>query len=206
MDRRRFLAAATGGIAAFAGCASSESTGPTDPEPAATDPGREPSPERVYRGPTVTARATGTPTAPGPTTPAVATSTETVTPGSTDTPGSDAGGSSGGSGGSGGSNPASPATSTPTVTSAESERSPPIQLGIFTANMDRVVGELSCTAGPLAWMVVEIEFQRAGDPVASERLRRDEPATGETLSFEVESGTADPDRVRITTAYAYPES
>lgn len=199
MDRRRFLGALAGGLATTAGCASSGSDGAAGPEPAPTPVA---SPGTVHAGPAFTARAPDPTTDPPPTTDAVVTSTESVTV--TPTAGDDGGSSGGGAAGGGAGAPYGPTTPTPTVAPADSGPSSPLQLTLESVTMRRVVGELSCTAGPLAWMAVEVRFLRDGEPVASERRRRDEPGTGEALAFDVSSEEPALDAVRLETAYAYP--
>lgn len=218
MNRRRFLATVSGGIAALAGCSSDEPSGSAGP---GTDTSPVASPGTIHAGPTVTARPPDPSTGPSATPAAVVTSTGpvTFTPTVTATTASDAGGSSGGGGGStgggsgggssggggtGGSGAADPAdTATPTPT--ESAPSSPLQLTLSTMTMQHVAGELTCTAGPLAWMALEVGFLRAGEPVASEHRRREEPGTGDAIAFDVASDEADLDGVRLTTSYAHPE-
>lgn len=196
MNRRRFLVAVTGAIAATAGCSSSETTGAGGPEPNART-------ERGYTGPTVTVSTTRASTDPRPTTAVVVTATETVT--FTPTPTDTAAPGAGGSGGGGGSGPSGPTASAPTATPDGSARHAPIHLSLSTVNAQRVAGELTCTAGPLAWMAVEIEFRRDGEPVAAERLRKEAPETGAQLPFDMASEEDGLDTVKITTAYAYPD-
>lgn len=196
MNRRRFLAAVTGAIAATAGCSSGGTTGAGGPEPDART-------ERGYAGPTVTATTDGASTDPQPTTAVEVTATETVT--FTSPPTDTAVPAAGGSGGGGGSGPSGPTASAPTATPDDSAQEAPIHLSLSTVNAQRVAGELTCTAGPLAWMAVEIEFRRDGEQVAAERLRKEAPETGAHLPFDVAGEEDGLDSVKITTAYAYPD-
>lgn len=193
MDRRRFLAALAGGLAATAGCASDEPARTASP---GTEPSPAASPGTVYAGPTVTARPPRRSTVP-PT---------TTRDGTASDDGGSPGGGAGGGGPSGASAPSGPSGPTPTLTPAESETSSPLRLTLSTVTMQRVAGEMTCTAGPLAWMRLDIGFLQGGEPVESERLSRDAPGTGDTLAFDVESEEPDLDGVQLTTAYAYPSS
>lgn len=198
MNRRRFLGVLAGGLAATAGCASDGSDGAAGAEPAPTSVA---SSGTVHAGPAFTARAPDPTTDPPSTTAVVVTSTEsvTVTPAA-----SDDGGSSGGGAGGGGA-PSGPTTPTPTVPPADSGPNSPLRLTLSSVTVRRVVGQLTCTAGPLAWMTVEVGFLRAGELVESKRRRREGPGTGEALAFDVASEAPALDGVRLETAFAYPE-
>lgn len=197
-DRRRFLAALVGGLAAVAGCASTELTGPAG-DGTAPSPGAGPG--TVHPGPAATARVRDPSPAPPSTTAVEVTATGTVTVMPTE---DDDGGSPDGGAGSAPSAPSGPTARTATVTPAEPVPSAPLRLTLSSVTAHRVVGDLTCTAGPLAWMAVDVGFLRDGEPVETERRRRDGPGTGETLAFDVESGATDLDGVRLQTAFAYP--
>lgn len=202
MDRRRFLALVTGSVAAAAGCTTRNST-TSEPLPTETRTAT------VHAGPSVNGTLTDAPTTSSPTPTVVVTTTEsvTITPAATEPTESDASGSNagGGGGGSGGSGTSAPATPTPTATSDGATSDDPIHLTIYTMTMHRVVGELTCTDGPLAWMAVDIEFLRDGEQLDAAREEMEAPDAGDTLPFDVESVTTDQDSVRVTTAYAYPD-
>lgn len=233
MDRRKFLAAVTSGTAVVAGCASSGSSGP-DPAgtETSTETIRDGPTVNVplTEAPTNTSMTTPvvvTTTGPITITPTLTESTERDSLGSSsgggsgsvpsgpttgspiDTPTppepteSDTSGSS--SGGSSGSGPSAPATATPTATPDESDADEPIYLTLSIVTVTRVVGELTCTAGPLAWMKVEIEYLQDGVQLESTQEKKETPDTDDTLAFDVERETTDHDSLRITTGYAYPD-